>query len=100
MKALIRDTNGIWIDKEASKVSYPDDGNVDCFSVEENSFWFNHRNDILKEAITRFPFQGNFADLGGGNGYQAKFISSNFPLAKVFLVEPGYQGCLNGIKRG
>jgi hypothetical protein len=100
MSNLIQDNNGIWVDEEVSKISYPDKGNVDSFLLEDKSYWFIHRNNILKTVINRFPFTSNFADIGGGNGFQAKFISDNFLDSKVFLMEPGYKGCLNAKKRG
>ncbi len=100
MPELIIDKNGIWIDELESKVSFPEEGYNVNFKVEDNSFWFKHRNNIIKKVIERFPFKGNFADIGGGNGFQAKFISENFTSEKVILLEPGYQGCLNAKKRG
>lgn len=101
MNELIEDKNGIWVDKESvNEVFYPEDGHEVSFSIEENGFWFIHRNHILKSVLTRFPFTGNYADIGGANGFQAKYIANAFPQAKVYLLEPGYQGCLNAKKRG
>jgi hypothetical protein len=100
MSTLMQDSSGIWVDEEVSKISYPDKGNVDSFLLEDKSYWFIHRNNVIKGVIDRFPFFNNFADIGGGNGFQAKFISDNFSNSKVFLVEPGYQGCLNAKRRG
>jgi hypothetical protein len=95
------DNNGIHVlGQESIAVSYPDHGNEDCFAIEKNSFWFNHRNEVIREVMQKFPFSGNFADIGGGNGYQASYIRNNFPGKDVFLVEPGYQGCLNAKRSG
>lgn len=99
MEALHLDKNGIWVDDSTKSISYPDEGNSNSFAVEDKSFWFKHRNNIIKEVIHRFPFEGNYADIGAGNGLQAKFVSDNFKQAKVFVIEPGYQGCLNARKR-
>lgn len=102
MGEIILDTNNIWVDKLESgkQLSYPGEGNDIFFKIEENSFWFAHRNNIIKRILERFPFSGNFADIGGGNGFQAKFIAKNFPEKEVYLIEPGYEGCLNAKKRG
>lgn len=100
MGDLKLDINGIWIDETSNKVSYPDEANNANFEIEENSFWFKHRNEIIKQVIKRFPFKRNFADIGGGNGFQAKFISDNIKSKKIILLEPGYEGCLNSKKRG
>lgn len=94
------DKNGIWVDNTKVVVDYPDIGNNNSFTLEENSFWFAHRNKVILETIKRYPFHKNYADIGGGNGFQTKFIQDNFPKSKAYLIEPGYQGCLNARKRG
>ena len=96
---LVLDKNNIWVDNELKTISYPDEGNNTSFEVEEKSFWFQQRNEILKTVFKRFPYKNNYADIGGGNGFQAKFIADNFS-GEVFLLEPGYSGCLNAKKRG
>jgi methyltransferase family protein len=101
LQRLVQDNNGIFISEEDSgKISYPESGNNDCFGIERDSFWFNHRNNVIKEILLKFPHSDNFADIGGGNGYQANFIKKNFPEKEIFLIEPGYQGCLNAKKYG
>lgn len=96
-----QDSNGIYITKSFTQLSYPDDGNNSCNDVEEKSFWFSHRNKIIQTVINRFQIRGNFADIGGGNGHQALFIEKNiFSDRRVFLIEPGYQGCVNAKKKG
>jgi len=97
---LNRDSNGIWISSEDAKIHYPKSDNDSCFEIESNSFWFSHRNNVLKEVLNRFPFASNFVDVGGGNGYQTEFLSSAFPKKDFILLEPGIKGCLNARKRG
>jgi hypothetical protein len=101
LQSLVQDKNGIFVSEEdTEKISYPETGNNDCFGLESKSFWFNHRNNVIKEILLKYPHSGNFADIGGGNGYQANFIKKNFPEKEIFLIEPGYQGCLNAKKYG
>jgi hypothetical protein len=101
MSQFHKDSNGIFILNDQKEIiSYPESGNDECFGIEQDSFWFKHRNNIILEIMKKYPFQGNFADIGGGNGYQASFIKKNFPNKEVFLIEPGYQGCLNAKKYG
>ncbi len=100
LNELILDINGIWVSEKEERVSYPDCGNDALFLVEDNSFWFKHRNNIINSVLDRYPFKNNFADIGGGNGFQAMAISEKYNTAKLFLLEPGYQGCLNAKKRG
>ncbi|WP_435356291.1 methyltransferase domain-containing protein [Emticicia sp. SJ17W-69] len=97
---LVLDKNEIWQASHAEKMSYPEEGNNYCFAVEDNSFWFKHRNDVIFELTKRFTYAKNFADVGGGNGFQVKFLSEKYPQKQIFLIEPGYAGCLNAKKRG
>ncbi|AFK04285.1 Methyltransferase type 11 [Emticicia oligotrophica DSM 17448] len=97
---LVLDKNNIWRASHAEKMSYPEEGNNYCFAVEDNSFWFKHRNDVIYTLTQRFRFTQNFADVGGGNGFQVKFLAEKYPDKDIFLIEPGYAGCLNAKKRG
>ena len=94
---LRRDATGIWVSKEQESVSYPDQGNEDCFQIEDGSFWFEHRNRIILDLVANFPPHGYFFDIGGGNG----FVSRALQMAgwQTVLVEPG-SGAFNASKRG
>ena len=46
--------DGIWFSKDKGIVSYPKDGNDLCFQLEENSFWFHHRNNCIISVVNRF----------------------------------------------
>jgi len=101
MDQLSKDKNGIYgLATEKQSISYPSRGNEDCYEIEDQSFWFKHRNHIIELMINRFPFQGNFVDIGGGNGFQVHFLTKKFPQKTFILMEPGYSGCLNAKKRG
>jgi len=93
------DSKGIWRVDVENQVSYPDVGNDDSFLLEDYSFWFNYRNSIIESVIKQYPFDGDFADIGGGNGYQLMKIKSNNENNSNILIEPGYRGCLNARKR-
>lgn len=92
--------DGVWYGPEFQHVSYPDNGHDDCFSVEDSSFWFNHRNDCIVALVDSFPPQNNepIFDIGGGNG----FVSSGLQHSgfNVVLMEPGALGAANAKKRG
>lgn len=94
------DSNGIWIKSASEGISYPEEVYDICFAVEDESFWFKHRNHVVLKIIEQFPFRGDFLDIGGGNGFQLKFLSDNMPENTFTLIEPGYSGCLNAKKRG
>jgi SAM-dependent methyltransferase len=92
------DARGIWVGEATSPVSYPADGHESCYSLEEASFWFRHRNDIIVEVLRQFPPPGAVFDVGGGNGYVAAGIEqAGFP---TVLVEPGPAGATNARQRG
>jgi hypothetical protein len=63
---------GIWHAKTASDISYPEAGNEICYQIEENSFWFKHRNNCILTAVKKYNEGRLFFDIGGGNGYVAK----------------------------
>jgi hypothetical protein len=50
---------------------YPDEGNEACFQIEDQSFWFRHRNDCIRELAQNLPpkWKGPIFDGGGGNGF-------------------------------
>jgi SAM-dependent methyltransferase len=74
-------------------ISYPADGNAVCFLVEDDSFWFKHRNRCIVEAVTQFPPGGQILDIGGGNGWVARgLIDAGF---RTVLLEPGQDGAEN-----
>lgn len=90
--------HGLWQATELDKISYPTDGNNLCFDIEDQSFWFNYRNSIICEVIKKYSIDSPVFDVGGGNGFVAKWLCKNG--FETILVEPGIDGCLNGKKRG
>jgi len=90
--------NGIWFSRESEKISYPEQGNEICYEIEESSFWFKHRNNCILASIKNHPPNGTIFDIGGGNGYVAKFLQDNG--YNVVLIEPGIIGASNALKRG
>lgn len=97
-KNLIRRPDGIWTTRQTSRsVSYPEKGNEACLALENDSFWFVHRNRVLQTMIQLYPPPGTLFDVGGGNGYVAAAIQQmGIP---VTLVEPGWEGIQNARSR-
>jgi len=94
------DADGIWRTDCSAPVSYPADGNASCLAVEENSFWFRHRNRCIATAVTTaFPAGKEFfLDVGAGNGYVARgLMRAGY---EVVAVEPGPAGARNARARG
>lgn len=97
-KNLDRRKDGVWFSRRRSHISYPKDGNLQCLAIEDNSFWFEHRNKCIIEAIHRFPPDGAVWDVGAGNGHASLGIK-NAGLETV-VVEPRLQGAMNAYARG
>lgn len=90
---LTLDPNGIWIANLGQVLSYPSEGNDLCFAVEDDSFWFRHRNEVVIQALRLFPPHGTLFDVGGGNGFVSSGIErAGFP---TVLLEPGRTGAEN-----
>ncbi len=89
---------GIYFSNKESKISYPDTGNEHCFHMEENSFWFSHRNNCIISTVNKYCKNTIFFDIGGGNGYVSKGLQDRG--IETVLLEPGFQGCLNAQNRG
>lgn len=97
---LVRSADGIWYASDQEAVSYPDEGNDQCFAIEDKSFWFQHRNACIVELVKKFPPRGNgpIFDVGGGNGFVAKgLMEAGWDMV---LVEPGPAGARNAKRRG
>lgn len=88
---------GVWTTPSIAEVSYPDDGNTKCLQVEDSSYWFAHRNQVILRIITHFPPSGMVYDIGGGNGYVCRALQKSG--LSVALLEPGI-GALNAVRRG
>jgi SAM-dependent methyltransferase len=89
---------GIWYSSENANLSYPEEGNQVCYQVEDDSFWFNHRNHCILELVKKYAADDDFYDFGGGNGFVTKgLIDAGID---AILVEPGSNGVLNAKKRG
>ena len=93
-------SDGICYSAEVCDVYYPEAGNEACYEVEDQSFWFRHRNDCILELVRIFPPKGNgpIFDVGGGNGFVAKGLKDAG--WGVVLVEPGSSGARNAKNRG
>jgi SAM-dependent methyltransferase len=94
----IKKRGEIYFSGTNSEIFYPADGNEICYKVEEESFWFKHRNNCIKEAVKKFCPDKVFFDIGGGNGFTAKSLQDSG--IETVNVEPGEQGAINSINRG
>lgn len=90
--------DGIWVSTTRTRISYPGEGNELCSRLEEDSFWFQHRNHCIIEMVKQLPPRGPLFDIGGGNGFVAWALGENN--IETVLVEPGEKGVANAKERG
>ncbi len=93
-------SDGIWYSSAAEKVSYPENGSEACFSIEDNSFWFIHRNQCITTVVNAFPPRkgGSIFDIGGGNGFISQGLANKG--FNVTLLEPSRKGVVHAKQRG
>ncbi len=95
---LQKNDKGIYFSKTRSPISYPAEGNEHYMEIEADSYWFNHRNDVIVSAVKNYCPEKVLYDIGGGNGFVAKRLQDDG--IKVVLVEPGQAGAVNAKNRG
>ena len=92
--------DGVWRPPGHSAVSYPDEGHDSCHGVEDDSFWFAHRNRCIAAVVENFapPAGMAFADVGGGNGFVSQMLCRLG--LRTTLIEPGEAGIRHARERG
>ncbi len=96
-ESLTTGEHEILTSSKIKSISYPEDGNLQYFQLEDASFWFRHRNNCITSVIKQFPPTGPIIDVGGGNGYVTKrILDEGF---EAVLLEPGTVGALIGKTR-
>jgi SAM-dependent methyltransferase len=89
---------GVWVADPRGEVPFSADAHAGCFALEDESFWFRHRNAVLLETLATFPPPGALFDVGGGNGYVTRaLLEAGY---EAVLVEPGPEGVRNARSRG
>ena len=82
----------------AEAVSYDARISDECFDLEDDSFWFAHRQRCILAAFARRPSPDGVVDVGGGNGFVAQgFLRAGIP---VLLLEPSAIAVRNARQRG
>ena len=95
---LIRNQRNIWHAANRTAVSYPNVARALCHMIEDNSFWFKHRNRCIVEMMRLYPPAGTVFDVGGGNGFVSLALKNSG--IETVLVEPGPEGVENAFARG
>ena len=80
------------------ELSYPESGHRNLAEVEDDSYWFRHRAEVLLSVFSHHPPPGCVFDVGGGNGYMVRAIRDAGH--DSILIEPGIDGCRTALTRG
>jgi SAM-dependent methyltransferase len=88
----------LWRSASIAPVSYPETGSAMCASLEEASFWFEHRNRCILHIVRTCPPPGVLLDVGGGNGAVTRHLEKNGFAA--LLLEPGNAAVATARSRG
>ena len=72
-------------------VSYPSSVSSVLAQIENDSFWFRHRNRLIAEMAAIHAPNARFCDVGGGNGIVAQAMMQAGH--EVLLLEPGMSAC-------
>lgn len=83
--------------KVINNISYDDDAHDFLNDVEDNSWWFRHRNRCIETIVCKYSENSVFVEVGAGNGYIARNIAHKMNVA---IFEPGIIGARNCVKRG
>jgi SAM-dependent methyltransferase len=90
--------DGVWVSACSAPVSFPSDAHAGCAALEDDSFWFGHRNAILLQALHAWEPAGAVFDVGGGNGCVTQaLLQAGYD---AVLLEPGPEGVRNAQARG
>jgi hypothetical protein len=91
--------DGFWATPDGVDTSYPEDGNDFCYALEDESFWFAHRNSVITAAVERYEAAGALIfDVGAGNGCVSSALQrAGFP---TVAIEPNRSGAANAVRRG
>jgi SAM-dependent methyltransferase len=83
---------GVWVTEIEASVSFPESG-VDVFSsVDLDSFWFDHRNEVIADLLSaEVPPDLTFVEIGSGSGVVVDYLrrTSTRPIASVEPIPAG-----------
>src|SRR6266481_5406832 len=95
--ALVKRSDNYWSASNEAVVSYPEDAHSFFEPIEENSYWFAHRNSCIISVARQFPPAGWVIDVGGGNGFVSLCLKNQE--IKTIVMEPG-SGAHTALGRG
>jgi len=90
--------DGIWFAAGDVDQGFASDDRTDWVEIEDRSFWYRHRNEVILDTLERFPCRGWLFEIGAGNGAVcAAAQAAGWP---VVAVEPTVAWARNARRRG
>lgn len=83
---------------DAPELSYPEDVRESLFTVEDTSWWFRARNQVIESVLTANVADCWILEIGAGNGSVAAALARSG--YAVVAVEPSPAGCEMMARRG
>ncbi len=79
--------------------SFSNEMQDDLFDIEDNSWWFSYRGDVIIKLMDRFYVKEKLTlDIGGGNGYTSSRAQKRGYHTGV--IEPAFGACCHSRDRG
>lgn len=99
-KSFLLSPQGYWLPNTKNNnhtLSYPENAADEFNAQEDQSWWFQHRNECIHSLVNKYHQKGILIDLGGGNGIVSRYLRDR-QIASV-VVEPGVAGVRNTAKK-
>jgi SAM-dependent methyltransferase len=90
--------DGIWFAAGDVDQGFASEDKTDWVEVEDRSFWYRYRNDVVLDTLSRYPPAGWLFEIGAGNGAVcAAAQAAHWP---VVAVDPTVAWARNARRRG
>lgn len=89
---------GIWVAPKPADFAFLPYDKTDWVQVQQNSFWYQHRNNCLKELLKNFPPSGVLLEVGAGDGFVSLGLQQSG--IRVVAIEPDIKQARNAKLRG
>jgi hypothetical protein len=95
---LVPGAEGLWFATGDVDQAYASEDPTDWVGIEDRSFWYRHRNEVVLDTLQRFPPKGWLFEIGAGNGAVAAAAQgAGWP---IVAVEPTVAWARNARRRG
>lgn len=95
---LTQTAPGMWALAGEHEISFPEESHADLARIEEQSYWFSHRNAVIASVVGKYTPSGRIFDIGGGNGIVS--LALRQAGLESIVIEPGQTGAAIASRRG